>query len=77
MSDAFKTRIAKLSDAELYALINSVCASVGLDAKKAHELTSDIPKLRRMLGSLSDKQISALIGSLGSNDVSDAKKKLF
>jgi hypothetical protein len=47
-----------------------------MDQKKASAMTADIPKLRRMLLALSDKQIAALIGSLGTADRQDIMQRL-
>ena len=62
--------------AELYEIINAVCIAAGMDQKKASAMTADIPKLRRMLLALSDKQIAALIGSLGAADRQDIMQRL-
>jgi hypothetical protein len=39
----------------------------GLDSARAQALTSDIPRLRRMLSSLSDEQIATMLSSIGRN----------
>ena len=64
-----KEKLSQMSDEELYNLINAVCVAAGMDRKKATSLTSDIPRLRRMLSALSDKQIASLVASLGKDDV--------
>ena len=71
-----KAKLATLSDGELYGLINAVCVAAGMDSKKASAMTSDIPRLRRMLSALSDKQIATLIGTLGKDDVQDIMRRL-
>ena len=71
-----KATLASLTDMELYNLINAVCVAAGMDAKKANSMTSDIPRLRRMLSALSDAQIAALMSSLGKEDVSDVIGRL-
>ena len=71
-----KAKLSSLSDADLYSLINAVCVAAGMDPKKAGAMTGDIPRLRRMLLALSDKQISALVSSLGKDDVKDVISRL-
>lgn len=71
-----KNKLAGLSDSDLYKLINAVCIAAGMDRSKADTLTSDIPRLRRMLTTLSDKQISTLMASLGANDAGEMLKRL-
>lgn len=74
--NGIKGRLAALSDSELYGVISAVCAAAGMDAKKTRQMTSDIPRLRRMLSSLSEKQIGALISSLGKDDLQELMQKL-
>ena len=74
--NGIKARLAALSDGELYGLICAVCAAAGMDKKKTAKLTSDIPRLRRMLEGLSEKQISSLIGTLGKDGVQDIMRRL-
>lgn len=66
-------KLSSLSDMELYNMINAVCEAVGMDAKKSAALISDIPRLRRMISALSDKQLSNLISSLST----EQRKELF
>ena len=74
--NGIKAKLSSLTDAELYEIINAVCIAAGMDQKKASAMTADIPKLRRMLLALSDKQIVALIGSLGTADRQDIMQRL-
>ena len=74
--NSLKSKLSKLSDDELYKLIYAVCTAAGLEKQKADYLTSDIPKLRRMLTALSDKQISSLLASLGTADAGEMINKL-
>ena len=74
--NSLKSKLSGLSDDELYKLIYTGCTAAGLDRQKADYLTSDIPKLRRMLSSLSDKQISSLLASLGASDLSGVLDRL-
>ena len=60
-----RDRLLGMSDAQLYEMAVSVCNAAGMDKKKSAELTGNIPRLRRMLSSLSDKQITALLSSVG------------
>ncbi|MBR2473970.1 MAG: hypothetical protein IKB51_02950 [Clostridia bacterium] len=77
MSDmSIKDRLVGMSDIELYRLINSACAAAGVDRRKAEQLTSDIPRLRRMIAALSDRQISDLLASLGSRDINDTLRQI-
>ena len=73
---SLKSKLSGLSDEELYKIINAVCIAAGLDRKKADHLTSDIPRLRRMLCSLNDKQISSLLATLGTKDTSEIFSRL-
>lgn len=74
--NSIKAKIEALDDLQLYNLINTVALSSGLDAKKASKLTGDIPRLRRMLSSLDDKQINTLLSSLGRGTVNDIIERL-
>ena len=77
MSDrSIKEKLNGLSDEELYKLIRSVCIAVGMDSAKENALISDIPRLRRMLGALNDKQIASLMTSLGAEERSELAKRL-
>lgn len=66
-----RERLMAMSDIELYKLINAAFAAAGLDQRKTESMTSDVQRLRRMISSLSDRQISALLASLGSRDVGE------
>jgi hypothetical protein len=66
-SKGLKEKLNKMSDMELYTLIHTVALASGLDGAKAQALTSDIPRLRRMLSSLSDEQIATMLSSIGRN----------
>ena len=68
--NSIKAKLASLDDMQLYTLINTVALASGLDKQKANSLTSDIPRLRRMLSSLTDEQINTLISSIGRGNVS-------
>ena len=74
--NGIKSRLAEMSDSELYTLISAVCAAAGLDAGRTRALCADIPRLRRMIAALSDKQISALLASLGEQDASEMLRRL-
>ncbi len=63
--NSIRSKLLAMSDMELYSLLNTVALASGLDASKAQALTSDIPRLRRMLSSLTDGQIDTLLASLG------------
>ena len=76
MENDIKAKLSSLSDMELYKLINAVCVASGMDAKRASAMTSDIPRLRRMLLALSDSQISTLVSSLGKDDIKDVIGRL-
>ena len=69
-------RLARVSDAELYSALNAVCSAAGIDGTRREALTSDIPRLRRMLSSLSDAQLAALFGSLGESEKQAIMKRL-
>ena len=69
-------QLSTLSDAELKSIITAVCAAAGTSPEKTAQLTSDIPRLRRMLSAMSDRRISALLSTLGNSDVSDILRKL-
>lgn len=69
-------QLSSLSDDELHSMITAVCAAAGVSAEKTAELTSDIPRLRRMLNAMSDRRISALLSTLGVSDVSEILRKL-
>jgi hypothetical protein len=75
---SLKAKLNSLDDMQLYNLINTVALASGLDAKKANSLTSDIPKLRRMLSSLSDEQINTLLSmvSRGNGGISEIISRL-
>lgn len=66
-SRGLKEKLSKMSDMELYTLLNTVALASGLDKTKAQALTSDIPRLRRMLSTLSDEQIGTMLSALGRN----------
>ena len=66
-SKGLKEKLNKMSDMELYTLIHTVALASGLDGAKAQALTSDIPRLRRMISSLSDEQIATMLSSIGRN----------
>lgn len=66
-SKGLKEKLSKMSDMELYTLIHTVAMASGLDSARAQTITSDIPRLRRMLSSLSDEQIATMLASLGRN----------
>jgi len=70
-----RERLMAMSDIELYKLINAAFAAAGLDQRKTESMTSDVQRLRRMISSLSDRQISALLASLGSRDVGEALRQ--
>ncbi len=74
--NSLKAKIEALDDMQLYNLINTVALASGLDAKKASRLTGDIPRLRRMLSTLDDSQINALLASLGRGTVNDILSRL-
>ncbi len=69
--NSIKAKIAALDDMQLYNLITTVALASGLDSKKVNKMTSDIPRLRRMLGSLDDNQINTLLASIGRGNVQD------
>ena len=69
-------QLASLSDAELKSIITAVCAAAGVREGKTAELTSDIPRLRRMLSAMSDRRIASLLATLGNSEVSDMLRKL-
>ncbi len=66
-SKGLKEKLNKMSDMELYTLIHTVALASGLDGARAQALTSDIPRLRRMISSLSDEQIATMLSSIGRN----------
>ena len=70
-SNSLKAKLNSLDDMQLYNLINSVALAAGMDAKKAKALTGDIPRLRKMLSSLDDKQINTLLATLGKGTAED------
>ena len=72
---SIKEKLADMSDMELYNLLNAVCVAAGVDKVRARALTADIPRLRRMISSLSDGQIANLMASLG-GDTGDMMKRL-
>ena len=77
MSDMnIRERLMAMSDIELYKLINAAFAAAGLDQRKTESMTSDVQRLRRMISSLSDRQISALLASLGSRDVGELLRQI-
>ena len=69
-------QLSSLSDTELKSIITAVCAAARTSPEKTAQLTSDIPRLRRMLNAMSDRRISALLSTLGNSDVSDILRKL-
>ena len=73
---SIKARLSAMSDGELYSVISAVCAAARLEPERARALTGDIPRLRRMLEALSDRQISSLIASLGEADASEMLRRL-
>ena len=73
---SIKEKIAALDDMKLYNLITAVALASGMDRKKVNSLASDIPRLRRMLQSLSDSQINTLVASLGNGTAQDIISRL-
>ena len=73
-SKGLKEKLSGLSDIELYNLLNTVALASGLDKARAQALTSDIPRLRRMIMTLSDEQIGVMLSAIGRSD--DIKKML-
>ena len=69
-------QLSSLSDEELKSIITAVCAAAGVREGKTAELTSDIPKLRRMLSAMSDRRIATLLATLGNSEVSEILRKL-
>ena len=69
-------QLSSLSDTDLKSIITAVCAAAGVREGKTAELTSDIPRLRRMLSAMSDKRIASLLSTLGGSEVSDMLRKL-
>ena len=64
-SRGLKEKLSALSDLELYNLISAVALASGIDKARAQALCSDIPRLRRMIASLSDEQISVMLRAMG------------
>ena len=64
-SRGLKEKLSALSDMELYNLISAVALTSGIDKAQAQALCSDIPRLRRMIASLSDEQISVMLRAMG------------
>ena len=69
-------QLSSLGDNELKSIITAVCAAAGVREEKTAELTSDIPRLRRMLSAMSDRRISSLLSTLGNSEISDMHRKL-
>ena len=70
-NSSLKAKLNSLDDMQLYNLINSVALAAGMDAKKTKALTGDIPRLRKMLSTLDEKQISTLLSMVGNGTVND------
>lgn len=64
MSGDIRDKLLGASDEELYAAINAVCAAAGIDECRRRALTADLPRLRRMLASLSGQQLSSIVGMM-------------
>ena len=76
-SKGLKEKLSALSDMQLYNLLYAVAIASGLGKEKAQTLTSDIPRLRRMLMTLNDEQIGTMLASLGQNNgVNDIIERL-
>ncbi len=76
---SIKEKLSSLDDIELYNVINAVCLASGLDESKTKNLTGNIPRLRKMLASLDEKQINTLLASLGrsgENEIAEMIRRL-
>ena len=74
--NSMKEKIQALDDMQLYTLISNVVRASGMDEKRIAHLTGDIPRLKRMLCSLSDEQINTLLSSLGRGTANDIINRL-
>ena len=70
-TSALRKSLTSLDDQALRSLILTVAGAAGLDSSRAAALAADIPALRATLNGMNDAQLSALLGSLGGDRISN------
>ncbi len=70
-----RKQLGEMDDESLGILISTVAQASGVDKSRAEAMVSDIPALRRAIGTVSDSRFSQLIGAIGDSGVDIANGK--
>lgn len=71
-----RDKLAALSDAQLAGVIGDIAQAVGADPAKARVLSNDIPRVRNVLGNMTDAQAQRLLASIDRQAAQQALDKL-
>ena len=75
-SESLKSKLRNTDDAILAKLITTLAAATGMSDERRNALIADIPRLRRLLESTDEVQLSSVISSMGVHSSAEVLKKL-
>ena len=65
-----------IGDEELKQIVQAIATSAGVSSSRADRAVSDISKLRRNIGSLSEKDLQNALSMLDDSTVADIKRQM-
>lgn len=65
-----------IGDEELKQIVKAIATSAGVSSSRADRAVSDISKLRRNIGSLSEKDLQNALSMLDDSTVADIKRQM-
>lgn len=75
-SESLKSKLRNTDDATLAKLITTLATATGMSDERRNALIADIPRLRRLLESTDEAQLSSVISSMGVHSSAEVLKKL-
>ena len=73
---AVRSKLAGLSDGELRTVVGKIGGSLDADPARLARLTSDVGRLRAMIGSMSDSQMRELLDKTDRGAVDSVMRQL-
>ena len=69
-------KLDMLTDDELKNIVRSIASAAGVNERRAERAVSDIAKLRKSLGGMSDKELQSALSMLDGETVESIKKQM-
>ena len=69
-------KLDSISDDDLKNIVKSIAQCAGISGKRAEMAVSDISKLRKSLGNMSENDLNKALSMLDDKTVSDIKKQM-